>query len=63
MLLVERKRADRVLSGLIALHLPVALLLAQVHDSWTLALIGGGAGDSVLRSTDNVHGSRMILGN
>ena len=43
MLLVERKRADKVLSGLIALHLPVALLLAQVHDSWTLALIGGGA--------------------
>ncbi len=42
LLLVERKRADRVLSGLIALHLPVALLLAQVHDTWTLALIGGG---------------------
>ncbi len=41
MLLAERKRADRVLSALIALHLPFALLLAQVYGEWTLAIVGG----------------------
>ncbi len=43
MLFDERKRADRVLSSLIALHFPLAILLAQVYGMWTLAIVVGGA--------------------
>ena len=42
LLLTERRRADRVLSLLIALHLPLALALAPIHGTWVLAIVVGG---------------------
>jgi len=41
MLLLERQRADRVLSWLLVAHLPLALALAGLHDTWALAIVVG----------------------
>jgi methyl-accepting chemotaxis protein len=38
-----RRRADRVMSGLLVAHLPVALALAGLHGTWLLAIVVGGA--------------------
>src|SRR3954454_18700639 len=38
-----RRRADRVMSGLLLAHFPVALGLASVHGTWLLAVVVRGA--------------------
>jgi methyl-accepting chemotaxis protein len=60
-LLDEGYRAtDRFLVGLLAAHLALALALAPLHGTWTLALVGGGLTTAIPTAFARLRPGRLV---